>query len=156
MNRLLAQLLFLLLSAAHAFALEPCSGSSNEQACVGLYQLSWKGYSAYDAASDHYHLIALTNIADVFTNEPTGYRVPTIKELLTLMRHDGQTFATVNSWLVGSGYLISSTHGASVAGVYKIMAIDIETKEVVALDLNSTGSSYYLIATHRAGEVVNN
>lgn len=156
MNRLLAQLLFLLFIAAHALALEPCTGSSNEQACVGLYQQSWKGYSAYDATSDHYHLIALTNITDAFANEPTGYRVPTIKELITLMRHDGQIFPTVNSWLVGSGYLISSTHGASIAGVHKIMAVDIETKEVVALDLSSAGSAYYLIATHRAGEVVNN
>lgn len=156
MNRWQVQLIFLILSTAHVFALEPCSGSSNDQACIGLYQQSWKGYSTYDAASGYYHLIAMTNIADAFANEPTGYRVPTIKELITLMRHDGHVFPTVNSWLVGSGYLISSTHGASITGTYKIMAMDVETKSVVALDLNSTSSAYYLIATHREGEVINN
>ncbi len=152
---LLISILFILW-APLAAAIELCTGDSNDQECVGPYQLSWKGHSAYDASSTHYHLIALATIADAFTSEPTGYRVPTIKELITIMGFDGQTFPTVDSWLIGDGYFISSTYGSSVAGIHKIMAIDISTKEIVPLEMSATGDSYYLIATHRAGEIINN
>ncbi len=154
-SRLLISI-FLVLCAPLAVAIELCTGTSNNQECEGPYQLAWKGHSAYDAPSTHYHLIAFTTIADVFTSEPTGYRVPTIKELITIMGFDGQTFPTIDSWLIGSGYFISSTYGSSAAGVHKIMAIDIITKEVVPLQMSATGDSYYLIATHRAGEIINN
>jgi hypothetical protein len=53
------------------------------------------------------------------------------------------TLPVIESWITGSGYLLSSTYGTTSSGVKTIMAIDLSNKEVVELSL-SGADSYYL------------
>jgi hypothetical protein len=91
-------------------------------------------------------VIALTTIAEAFTIEPVGYRVPTIKELITIAEYDGVNLPTVDTWLVGAGYLLSSTYGSTSAGIKTLMVLDAVTKAVVELPMSDTGGLYYLLA----------
>jgi hypothetical protein len=149
----------LLLGSVTVFAEDPCSGTSNTQACAGPKGLVWKGHSTLDEdGSGVYHLIALEPITEVYVNEPSGYRVPTIKELITIAEYDGVDLPTIDSWLSGGdeGYLISSTYGSTESGIKKIMVIDTSTKAVVELPITDSGGAYYLIGVHIVGEVINN
>jgi hypothetical protein len=146
----------LLLTSMHILAEDLCTGSSNAQACEGPYGLVWKAYSTFDSSSSHYHVIALTSIADAYANEPTGYRVPTIKELVTIAEYDGASFPTIDSWLIGAGFLLSSTYGSTSAGIKTVMALDAVTKDVVELSMTGSSGPYYLLAVHKAGEVISN
>lgn len=146
-QRVSCSLLFSLLMMTHVQAESSCTGTTNPQACEGPYGLTWSPYSAFDDGSGHYHVIALTDIAAAFSKEPVGYRVPTIKELITIMGLDGTSYPTVDSWLINNGYLISSTSGSGSGGFNNIMAIDAVTKAVVELPMiGSGGELYYLIA----------
>jgi hypothetical protein len=152
----------LLLGSVTVFAEDPCSGTSNTQACAGPKGLVWKGYSTLDEdGSGDYHLSVLAMITEVYSNEPSGYRVPTIKELITIAEYDGVDLPTIDSWLsglgAGGGYLISSTYGSTDNnGIKKIMVIDTSTKAVVELPITHSGGDYYLIGVHIVGEVINN
>jgi hypothetical protein len=130
-----------------AMAHDSCSGGTNAEVCDGPYNLIWKPYNAFDASSGHFHVVALTNIAEAFSVELGTYRVPTIKELVTIMGLGSTSFPTVDSWLLSAGYLISSTPGAERGGVREIMAIDVATRAVIALPMiGSGGEQYYLLS----------
>jgi hypothetical protein len=146
----------LLLGNVSVFAEDPCSGTSNTQACAGPKELVWKGHSILDSGSGHYHLIALAAITDVYSNEPSGYRVPTIKELVTIAEYDSVDLPTIDSWLSGGGYLISSTYGSTDNGIKKIMVLDVVTKAVVELPITDSGGAYYLLGVHAVGESISN
>lgn len=153
MHLILLALIFLPLSAR---ADNSCDSNGFSQTLEGHKGLYWKAHSTCDSVSNHYHVIALTNITDAFTSEPTGYRVPTIKELITLAEYDGVNLPTVDSWLVGAGYLLSSTYGTTTSGIKTLMVLDAATKAVVELPMTDTGGLYYLLAVHKTGEVINN
>lgn len=133
-----------------------CDSHGFSQTLNGPKGLTWKAYSSCDASSNHYHVIALNNISDAFVSEPAGYRVPTIKELITLAEYDGINLPMVDSWLVGAGYLISSTYGTTSSGVKTLMVLDTISKAVVELPMSDTGGAYYLLAVHKEGEVISN
>lgn len=125
----------------------PCTGSTNPETCEGPYDLIWKPYNTFDSVSSHFHVIALTDIAEAFTVEPAGFRVPTIKELITIVGLDGVSYPTVDSWLLGNGYLISSTPGGESGGVKKIMAIEVASKAIVELPMiRASAEVYYLLS----------
>lgn len=149
-------LVLLLLLSGLARADNTCDSHGFSQTLSGPGGLSWKAYSTCDTASNHYHVIALSTIAEAFTIEPAGYRVPTIKELITIAEYDGVDLPTVDTWLVGAGYLLSSTYGSTNAGIKTLMVLDAVTKAVVELPMTDTGGLYYLLAVHKVGEVISN
>lgn len=152
MNRIICIVLLLSISGS-AYSLDACSevtikdceADTLQQACEGPYGLSWKAYSSCDASSKHFHFDALADIPTLLnTDIGDGYRHPTIKELITIMGYNGTALPVVESWITGSGYLLSSTYGTTSSGIKTIMAVDISSREVVGLSL--TGSDTYYLA----------
>lgn len=124
--------------------IKDCETDTIQQACDGPYALTWKAYSSCDSTSKHFHFDAIADIPTLLnTDLGDGYRTPTIKELVTIMGYGGMTLPVIESWITGSGYLLSSTYGTTSSGVKTIMAIDLSNKEVVELSLSGT-DSYYL------------
>ena len=151
MNSIIGIALLLFISG-YAYSLDACSEATIkdcetdtiQQACDGPYGLSWKAYSSCDSSSKHFHFDALADIPTLLnTDIGDGYRHPTIKELITIMGYNGTAFPVVESWITGSGYLLSSTYGTTSSGIKTIMAIDISSREVVEL-LLSGSDNYYL------------
>lgn len=134
------------LDACSEATLVDCGTATTHQSCDGPYGLTWKGYTSCDVPSQHFHFDAIADIPTLLaTDIGDDFRAPTIKELITVLGYNGTTLPIVESWLVASGYLVSSTYGTTTLGVKTVMAVDLATREVVELPLMGS-DTYYLMA----------